>query len=259
MFISLINLFHSEYVHLIYFIYFLTLLSFHFSIACKQTIHIVYLYYLIPSILSSTPSRTIISRPHWCHWLAYFWFTLYRLFNFYSVRVHLSIRSVFFLLVVILLLLITYIHLTFISALLVILVHSFYSWEKDKTRDHLTASFDQLIQSSHSSVIISAVEQAVQSCGDNMSSLCEELIQIVLNNPMGNFILDFLTLYWSSITDHPTLISTDSQNTRQDHTLTIVDFGHGGQASSAEQVTSTAQAEGKKTLRQKFHGFFKCF
>ena len=87
----------------------------------------------------------------------------------------------------------SYVHLTSISALLVILVHSCYSWNKHKDEDHLTASFEQFIHSPHSSVIVSAVEKVVQSCSDDVSLLCEELIQVVLNNPMGNFILNFLT------------------------------------------------------------------
>ena len=89
----------------------------------------------------------------------------------------------------------SYVHLMSISALLVILVHSFYYWDKDKTGDHLIASFEQFIHSSHSSVIASAVKKAVLSCGNDMSLLCEEVIQIALSSPMGNFILDILTPY----------------------------------------------------------------
>ena len=69
---------------------------------------------------------------------------------------------------------------------MVVLVYFFYFWDKDKSGGHLIASFEQFISSSHSSVIISAVEKAVQSCGDNKDSLCKTLIEIVLKNPMGN-------------------------------------------------------------------------
>ena len=74
-------------------------------------------------------------------------------------------------------------------------MHSFYSCDKEKTGDSLIASYEEFIHSSHSSVIVSAVEKAVQSCGNDVSLLCEEVIKIVLNNPMGNFMLDFLTPY----------------------------------------------------------------
>ena len=84
-----------------------------------------------------------------------------------------------------------YVHLPSILALLVVFLHSFYSWDKAKTGDNLIASFEQFIHSSHSSVIVSAVEKAVQSYGDNVDSLCEEVIQIFLNNPMVNSYLAF--------------------------------------------------------------------
>ena len=81
---------------------------------------------------------------------------------------------------------------------MVVLVHSFYDWDKDKIGDHLTSSFKQFIDSSHSSVIVSAVERAVQSCGDNEGSLCEKLIQIVLENLLGSvyiWLVYFLFIY----------------------------------------------------------------
>ena len=78
-----------------------------------------------------------------------------------------------------------------ILALLLILVNSFYPWDKDKQGDHLTASFKQFIMSSHPTIIVSAVQQAIKSCDENPSLLCEEIIQIVWKNPLSRFTLDF--------------------------------------------------------------------
>ena len=92
-----------------------------------------------------------------------------------------------------------------IVALLLILVHSFYSWDKHKKEDHLTASFKQFIKSSHPARIVSAVEQAVKSCNENPSLLCEEIIQIVWKNSLGKFILEFWFSIDLHIADHPAL------------------------------------------------------
>ena len=76
-----------------------------------------------------------------------------------------------------------------ILALLLILVHSFYSWERNGKENHLHFSFEKFINSSQPVVIASAVEQAIKSCGGDLDSLCEEIIQIVLKNSLGRFIL----------------------------------------------------------------------
>ena len=74
---------------------------------------------------------------------------------------------------------------------MIILVHSYYSWSASKKEDHLTASFKQLFTSSHSMVVASAIEQAVRSHGEDPSSLCEEIIRIVMDHPLGEFALHF--------------------------------------------------------------------
>ena len=79
----------------------------------------------------------------------------------------------------------------FTSALLLILVHSYYSWSENKNKDHLTASFKQLFKSSHSAVVASAVEHAVKSHGEDPGSVCEEIIRIVRDHALGMFALHF--------------------------------------------------------------------
>ena len=98
-----------------------------------------------------------------------------------------------------------------ISALLLILVHSFYSWDRHKQGDHLTASFEQFIKSSHPARIVLAVEQAVKSCNENPGLLYEEIIQIVWKNPLGRFILEFWFSTDLHIADHPTLTNNPTK------------------------------------------------
>ena len=82
-------------------------------------------------------------------------------------------------------------YLRFFLALLLILVHSFYSWNKDKKGDHLIASFTHFMESSESypTMVTSAVEQSTASYarGGNLHLLCEEIIQIVAKHPLGRF------------------------------------------------------------------------
>ena len=40
-------------------------------------------------------------------------------------------------------------------------------------------------------VVASAIEQAVRSHGEDPSSLCEEIIRIVMDHPLGEFALHF--------------------------------------------------------------------
>ncbi|KAG6380387.1 hypothetical protein JVT61DRAFT_8504 [Boletus reticuloceps] len=82
-------------------------------------------------------------------------------------------------------------------AVLIILVHSFYSWEGARKENHLIASFDQFIRSSHSEVVTSAVKQAIESCGEDYHSLCNEIINIVWKHPL----------------EHPALTKTSLTNT----------------------------------------------
>ena len=81
-------------------------------------------------------------------------------------------------------------YLTFISALVLIIVHSYYSWTQNHQGDHLTASFMQFMKSSHHTVIASAIEKAIDSYGEDTGCLCEEILQIIKNHPLGRFILE---------------------------------------------------------------------
>jgi hypothetical protein len=85
-----------------------------------------------------------------------------------------------------------YFDLLFILAILLILLHSFYSWDQNQTGDHLAASAQQFIGSSHPHVIASAVEQAIKSCGKDHDLLCEEIIKIVWKYPLGNMLFQIL-------------------------------------------------------------------
>ncbi|KAF8551853.1 hypothetical protein OG21DRAFT_219279 [Imleria badia] len=75
------------------------------------------------------------------------------------------------------------------TSLLLILVHSYHSWDKDKKGDHLSTSFEQFIKSSHSVVVTSAVEQAIKSYGTDLGLLCEAIIQIVQKHPLSHSTL----------------------------------------------------------------------
>ena len=95
------------------------------------------------------------------------------------------------------------------------MVHSFYSWDKDKRGDHLTASFEQFIKSSHPARIVSAVEQAVKSCSEDFDLLCAEIIQIVWKHSLGRFILEFYFSIDLYIPDHSALAKTDATSVEQ--------------------------------------------
>lgn len=81
-----------------------------------------------------------------------------------------------------------YVNLLSALALLVILIHSFYSWDKDRKKDHLSLSFQQFIQSQNPTIIASAVEEAIKAFKGNLTLLCEEIIKIVTENPLGRLI-----------------------------------------------------------------------
>jgi len=78
-----------------------------------------------------------------------------------------------------------YFYLIWILAVLLILTHSFYNWDKDKNTNHLYLSFEGFINSPHSVVIASAVKQAIKSYAMDVDLLCEAIIQIVLDQPLG--------------------------------------------------------------------------
>ena len=102
-----------------------------------------------------------------------------------------------------------------ISAILLILVHSFYSWDQNHNGDHLVASFQQFIKSSHSRVIAPAVEQAIKSCGEDHDLLCDEIIKIIWKHPLGKLTFQILFNFYSCITEHPTLKKAYALNSKQ--------------------------------------------
>ena len=108
-----------------------------------------------------------------------------------------------------------YLYSISISAILLILVHSFYSWDQNLKEDHLVASFQQFIKSSRSQDIASAVEQAIKSSGKDLDLLCEEIIQIVWKNPMGKLTFMISFNIDSCIAEHPILTKTHSMTTEQ--------------------------------------------
>ena len=124
-----------------------------------------------------------------------------------------------------------YFYLISISAILLILVHSFYSWDQNQRGDHLVASFKQLMESPQPQAIASAVEQATKSSGEDLDLLCEEIIKIVWTHPLGKLTSKISFNTDSYIAEHSTLTKTHSMNT--------------------EQVRV------KKTVPQLFHGWFK--
>ena len=128
----------------------------------------------------------------------------------YSVKALISIKLAFLVLV--------YISSFFMKpftyhpsqAILLILVHSFYSWDQNQKGDHLIASFQQFIKSSHPQVIALAVEQAIKSCGEDYDLLCEEIIKIVWKHPLGKMSFGISFNIYSYIAEHATLTKTQS-------------------------------------------------
>ena len=118
-----------------------------------------------------------------------------------------------------------YFYFIFILAILLILVHSFYSWDQNQKGDHLAASFQQFIKSTHPQVIASAVEQAIKSYGQNHALVCEEIIRIVLKHSLGKLSFKIPFSVYSYIPEHPTL--------------------------------TKAQSVVKRTIPQRFRGWFK--
>ena len=73
--------------------------------------------------------------------------------------------------------------------MLLILVHSYYFWSEDRKGDYLHASFNHFIISSHPAIITSAIQEAFKSHGKEPKLLCEKIIQITMNYPLGKFII----------------------------------------------------------------------
>jgi hypothetical protein len=117
------------------------------------------------------------------------------------------------------------------ASILLILVHSFYSWDHNQNGDHLVASAQQFMRSSHSHVIASAVEQAIKSCGQNHDLLCEEIIKIVWKHPL----------------EDPTLTKTQSTAKKAIPQKVIAE----------DPALTKTQSTAKKTIPQKVRGWFK--
>ena len=159
-----------------------------------------------------------------------------------------------------------YLYLTSISAILLILVHSFYSWDQNHKGDHLVASFQQFIQSSHPQVIASAVEQAIKSCGEDHDLLCEEIIKIVWKHSLGKLTFKIVFNFYSCITEHPTLMKAYSLNTKQATANQVTANQVTANQVTANQATASQatanqaianQATAKKTIPQRLRRLFR--
>ena len=136
----------------------------------------------------------MMSRDHSGPWLVYFYSSFLQLIYIY-ISVKTFSKPVLSLLVCIPFF-IAYFYSIFALALLLILVHSFYSWDKKQQTNHLYSSFEQFFNSSsQSTVIASAVKQAIKSCGRNLDLLCEAIIQIVLQHSSGGFVLILFNIH----------------------------------------------------------------
>jgi len=127
------------------------------------------------------------------------------------------------------------------ASVLIILVHSFYSWDRAKKEDHhLTASFEQFIKSSHPEVVALAVKQAIESCGEDCQSLCNEIIKIVWKYPL----------------EHPTLTKTSLTNAEP-----VITTVHSTVTKPFPTTTGPASVKEPVSLKQKvskaFHKVFK--
>ena len=106
-------------------------------------------------------------------------------------------------------------YLTFILALVLILVHSYYSWTQNNKGDLLAASFNQFIKSSHHTTIAPAIEQAINLYGEDTHHLCEEILQIIKNHPLGKLILEVQLNINLHIVEHSLLTKVESTNITQ--------------------------------------------
>ncbi|KAF8126799.1 hypothetical protein EV363DRAFT_1173844, partial [Boletus edulis] len=103
------------------------------------------------------------------------------------------------------------------ASVLIILVHSFYSWDRARKGNHLLASFKQFIKSSHPEVVTSAIKQAIESCGEDCHSLCNEIIKIVWKYP-----LEHPTLTKTSLTNTEPIITTEHSTVTKSSLTNIV-------------------------------------
>ena len=152
-----------------------------------------------------------------------------------------SIKPALSLLVYIPILLMVCFYLTSISALLLILVHSYYSWTQNSQGDHLTASFHQFMESSCHAVIASAIKQAINSCGKDTDCLCEEILQIIKNHPLGKLILEVQLNIKLHIVEHPLLTKIGSTSNTQ--VKAKIEPINPTQAEAGIGSTNTTQAE----------------
>ena len=94
----------------------------------------------------------------------------------------------------------------------------------------MAASFKQFMESSHYVIVASAIEQAINSYEDT-GSLCEEIIQVIKNHPLGKLILEVQLNINLHIVEHSLLTKT--------------------------AFTNTTQVKAKKNVFQKMHKWFK--
>ena len=166
-----------------------------------------------------------------------------------------SIKPALSLLVYIPILLMVCFYLTSISALLLILVHSYYSWTQNNQGDHLTASFHQFMESSCHAVIASAIEQAINSGGKDTDGLCEEILQIIKNHPLGKLILEVQLNIKLHIVEHSLLTKTGSTSTTQ--VKAMIEPTNTTQVEANIGSTNTTQVKVKKNVFKKIHKWFK--
>ena len=146
-------------------------------------------------------------------------------------------------------------YLTSISALVLILVHSYYSWTQNNQGDYLTASFKQFMEPSHHTDIASAIEQAINLCGEDTGSLCKEILQIIKNHPLGKLILEVQFNIKLHIVEHSLLTKIGSTSTTQ--VKARIEPTNTTQVEVNIESTNTTQVKVKKNVFKKIHKWFK--
>ena len=86
-------------------------------------------------------------------------------------------------------------------------------------------------------ILASALKHAIKLCGRNVDLLCEEIINIVLKNPLGSFI-SILFIIYSYVVEHSTQTSSLPP-------------------ASSLPVTNIKQMQVKKTIPETIRGWFR--
>ena len=151
-------------------------------------------------------------------------------------------------------------YLTSILALVLILVHSYYSWTENNQGNYLAASFKQFIESSHHTIIASAIEQATNSYGEDYGHLCEEILHIIKAHPLGKLILKVQLNIKLHIVEHSLLTKIGSTSTTQvkakiepiNPTQAEAEIGSTNttQAEAEIESTNTTQVKVKKNVQE---------